>query len=83
MASREEFEMHLALDERAEKRTRLIMPVGSFFRFMLYPVGAFAGAWAFDEVGEAAGWIAVSLLPLILGDWIAAEIVERSTTMKF
>ena len=138
--------MHLSLDERAEKRTRRIMLVGSFFSFMLYPVGALAGAWAFDEVGEAAGWVVVSLLPfmlgamisflgmtmtdyrrnvwewgiqrpsrclfygsaplvitlifppgfivvigmalgmwllMMLGGWIAAEIVERSTTMKF
>lgn len=66
-----EFEMHLALDERAERRPRLIMVVGSIFSFMLYPVCAVAGAWAFDEVGEAAGWVIVSLLPLMLGAMIS------------
>lgn len=69
--SREEFQIHLDLDERAEKRTRLIMVIGSIFSFLLYPVCALTAWQVFPIVGDVAGWILVSLIPFMLGATIS------------
>lgn len=70
-AERAEFELHLAMEERAERRIRLIMIVGSLFSFLQYPMAAYLMDLAWRHIGEAAAFAAVSLLPLTLGSLIA------------